>query len=288
MFSLNEIAEIKLKFETQGFVHLRSVMPTDMLMRVKSAFDAAATRAIDQQKKSANTTPGSQTRFFDIPNILDQDPVFVDLVDLPTIFPLLVDIVGSDIQLNHTTARLFYPGPTFTSPWHSDISHVIGLNQANTLNFLVKAHFFIEDLSPDQGCLAFIPGSHRYPAGHPKPNVHDIDSSMAVIKTVPRAGDVVIFNTHLLHMATDNRSEVVRKSIIYAYSHYWVKHYDSAVPADLERFADSVQRKQLFGVDIEGIPYFNRRLDKNEHIALHTTLFSASKQFLKRALLKRA
>jgi hypothetical protein len=30
----------------------------------------------------------------------------------------------------------------------------------------------------------------------------------------------VIFNTHLLHMALDNKTTTVRKSIIYAYSHY--------------------------------------------------------------------
>jgi len=287
MFSKSEIAEIKLKYETQGFVHLRSVIPDHMLKHTRTAFDTASERHFDQWQKAAKADTG-ESRFFDIPNILDQDPIFVDLVDLPTIFPVLVDIVGEDIQLNHTSARLFYPGPTFTGPWHSDVCHVLGVNLEHTLNFLVKVHYFVEDLRPDQGCLAFIPGSHRYPAGHPKPSVQDIEASLAVVKIVPKAGDAVIFNTHVLHMALDNRSDKVRKSIIYAYSHYWMKHYASAVPADLERFANTAQRKQLFGVDVEGIPYFNRRLHDNKKAPLHSTLFAASKRLAKFVLLKKS
>ena len=287
MFSKSEIAEIKLKYETQGFVHLKGVIPDGMLKHTRTAFDLASERHFDQWQKAAKAGTG-ESRFFDISNILDEDPVFVDLVDLPTIFPVLVDIVGDDIQLNHTSARLFYPGPTFTNPWHSDIRHVLGVNLAHTLNFLVKVHYFVEDLRPDQGCLAFIPGSHRYPADHPKPSVQDIDTSSAAVKIVPKAGDAVIFNTHVLHMALDNRSDTVRKSIIYAYSHYWMKHYASAVPTDLERFANTAQRKQLFGVDIDGIPYFNRRLHGNKKAPLHSTLFAVSKRLAKFALLKKS
>lgn len=285
MFSINDVDDIILKYETQGFVHLKGVISPDTLARGRAAFDSAAERSTATRKKIADTD--GSPRFFDIPDILDQDPVFVELVDLPSIFQILVRVTGSDIQLNHTMARLFYPGPTFTSPWHSDIPQMLGVDHGSGASILVKAHFFLEDLSPDQGCLAFIPGSHRYPAGHPKPKIRDIDASEAVVKTVPRAGDVVIFNTHVMHMATDNRSGRVRKSIIYAYSHYWMKNYASGVPSDLDRYATTAQRKQLFGVDIAGVPHINRRLDGNSPIQLHSTLFNSSKRILKR-ILKRA
>jgi phytanoyl-CoA hydroxylase len=285
VFTENDIDDIRLKYETQGFVHLKGVIPPDTLARARAAFDAAAERSNATRQKSAGTN--GPPRFFDIPDILDQDPVFVELVDLQSIFPVLVAAIGSDIQLNHTMARLFYPGPTFTGPWHSDIPQMLGVDHGAGTSILVKAHFFVEDLAPDQGCLAFIPGSHRYPAGHPKPKIRDIDASEVVVKTVPCAGDVVIFNTHVMHMATDNRSSRVRKSIIYAYSHYWMKNYASGVPSDLERYATTAQRKQLFGVDIEGVQHIDRRLDGNTPIQLHSALFNSSKRVLKR-ILKRA
>lgn len=284
MFSEQRISEIKIQFETQGIVHLRQVIPADILLRARKAFDLAAGCHLDRR---APTTDGkADLPFYDIPNILDQNPVFVDLVDLPTIFPLLVEIVGKDIQLNHTTARLFYPGRTFTAPWHSDIPHVLGISQHNCLNFFVKVHLFLDDLTPDQGCLAFIPGSHRYPAGHDRPSLGM--SSEAIVKTVPRAGDVILFNTHVLHMAMDNLSPYVRKSLIYAYSHYWVKQYDNAVPSDLARYAVTDQRKQLFGVDIEGIPYFNRRLGKHEPVPFFSTMATAARKVFRRTLQRKA
>jgi hypothetical protein len=78
---------------------------------------------------------------------------------------------------------------------------------------------------------------------------------------VPRAGDAVLFNTHVLHMAEDNRTDRVRTSLIYTYGHFWMKAYPSAAPTDLARFASSPQRQQLFGMDLPGVSHFARRLD---------------------------
>lgn len=61
--------------------------------------------------------------------------------------------IGEDIALSETSARLFFPGPTFTSPFHSDVARVLGINHAHTPNLLVKLHIFFEDLAPDQGTL---------------------------------------------------------------------------------------------------------------------------------------
>jgi ectoine hydroxylase-related dioxygenase (phytanoyl-CoA dioxygenase family) len=171
--------------------------------------------------------------------------------------------VGADIQLNHTHARIFPPGKTFTAPWHSDLAHVLGIDLGHSLNFFVKVHYFFEDLRPDQGCLAFLPGSHRLPADTPRPRIENIDDSAVVTKIVPRAGDVILFNTHVLHMALDNTSPAPRKSLIYAYSHFWLKNYTNAVPTDLEKYATTPLRAQMFGIEAEGVPYFNQRYDAN-------------------------
>lgn len=258
MYSSNNLLDLKLRFDTQGFVHLPGLLAPAMTERVRSAFFAARdshAAAVEQQVKDG-------ARFVDLPAILDADPVFVELVDLPDVFPLLRMTVGEDIALNETSARLFYPGPTFTSPFHSDLANVLGVNHAHTPNFLVKLHVFFEDLSPEQGCLAFIPGSHHLPPLHVNPHRSTLASSANVARIVPRAGDAVLFNTHVLHMAEDNRTERVRTSLIYTYGHFWMKAYPSAAPGDLARFAISPQRQQLFGVDLPGVSHFARRLDR--------------------------
>lgn len=257
MYDSDTLLDLKLQFDTQGFVHLPGLLAPDMTERVHGAFEASRKQhstMIDQERLRG-------ARFVDLPSILDADPVFVDLVDLPALLPLLRATVGEDLALNETSARLFFPGPTFTSPFHSDVARVLGIDHAQTPNLLVKLHVFFEDLEPEQGCLAFIPGSHRLPPLHVNPHRPTLARSGAVKRIVPRAGDVVLFNTHVLHMAEDNHTPRVRTSLIYTYGHFWMKAFPSASPSDLSQFVDCPQRQQLFGVDLPGVSHYVRRLD---------------------------
>ena len=238
----------KVQYETQGFLHLPGALDPEATSKLRAAFDSAAEKYSDRWKPGT-AAQGDTPKFFDLPHILDEDDVFVDLVDIPSVFSVLLGIVGGDIQLLQVQARLFPPGRTFTAPWHSDLAAINGIDLSNSLNFQVKVHYYPYDLAAGQGCLAFIPGSHRYPPGYAHQlQISTEKESSVFTKVVPKAGDAVLFNTHILHMALDNTSTEVRKSLIYTYSHFWVKNYPSAIPRDLERLADSPQRKQLFGV----------------------------------------
>lgn len=256
MFSRKQLNELKFQYDTQGYVHLKDVIPGALLKRLQRAFDTAAAPRIAAMEEPAN----AGKRFVDIPRLLDKDDAFIDLVDMEPLFPVLVALVGEDIQLIETVGRLFFPGKTFTAPFHSDLAHVRGFAHAHSVNFQAKAHYYVEDLQPDQGCLAFLPGSHRLPPDAEKPSAFLDQNSAAVVKIVPKAGDVIIFNTHLLHMALDNDSGRLRKSIIYSFSHFWMKQARSAVPSDLTQVATCFQRMQLFGIDDPQVPHFNRSL----------------------------
>jgi phytanoyl-CoA hydroxylase len=273
--------DLTLQYENQGFLHLPNVIPQPLVARLRTAFDGAAAR--HQKEWEAAVAAGKASRsYYDIPNILDEDESFVELALLDSLLPVMLSVVGPDIQLNHTHARIFFPGKTFTAPWHSDLEHVVGVNLAHSPNFFVKVHYYFEDLLPDQGCLGFLPGTHRLPAGHPRPQVDE--HSSAAVKIVPKAGDAVVFNTHLLHMALDNKTSLPRKSLIYAYSHFWVKHYANAVPSNVETFATDPLKRQMFGLEEDGVPYFNQRYNQNGKPAAPSSFMNASKKMLKRML----
>ncbi len=111
-----------LSCETQGFVHLPGVLEPAFLARLKAAFDRAVAKHAQKWIAAGEATTPS----FNIPQILNDDEVFVDLVDVPTVFPLLVEILGYDIRLMIAQARLFRPFATFVPPWHSDLDEVRG------------------------------------------------------------------------------------------------------------------------------------------------------------------
>lgn len=280
MYSANDLLDLKLQFDTQGFVHLPGLLEPEMTKRVHHAFEEARSRhagELERQRKDGAS-------FVDLPCILDADPVFLDLVDLPHLLPLLRLTVGEDLALNETSARLFFPGPTFTSPFHSDVARVLGVDHAHTNNLLVKLHIFFEDLAPEQGCLAFIPGSHRFPPLHVDPHRPTLARSSAVTRVVPRAGDGVLFNTHVLHMAEDNLTEHVRKSLIYTYAHFWMKAHASAAPSDLTQLSGSPYRQQLFGIDLPGVSHFSRRLDRLDSATVKTRLQDLGERIAHRVL----
>jgi len=256
-----ETPQALLSYETQGFVHLPGAMEPTFLARLKPAFD----RAIRQHAEQWLTAGKSATPTFTIKSILDEDDVFVDLVDLSNVFPLLVEIIGPDIQLMITQARLFRPSATFVPPWHSDLDGVRGIDPGLAPRFVAKIHFYPEDLTPDQGCLAFIPGSHRCPIGTQRPRIDYHRDSPLFQKIVPKAGDAVLFNPHIFHMCLDNSGSSVRKSLIYTYGHFWMKNYPSAIPRDLDRLATTQQRKQLFGVCSASTgDYFDQSLENHD------------------------
>ena len=258
MYAQDQLLDLTLHYHTQGYVHLPGLLPAALLARAREAFDAKA----DRHEALVRAVQAKGARYPDLPAILDADPVFVDLVDLAPLLQLLRATLGEDLALHDTAARLFFPGPTFTSPYHSDIARVAGIDPAHCPGFLAKVHFYLEDLAPEQGCLSFIPGSQHFPALHVDPHRPTLAGSPAVTRVVPRAGDAILFNTHVLHMAEANQTQRVRKSLIYTYGHFWMKAYPSAMPSNRACYEGNPQRQQLFNIELPGVSHFNRRLDR--------------------------
>jgi hypothetical protein len=87
-------------FENQGFLHLPGVIGPELVRRVKVVFDRAADEHRERWRAEV-AEDRAHRAFFDIPNILDRDDCFIDLVDVPGVISVLVGVMGGDIQLNH-------------------------------------------------------------------------------------------------------------------------------------------------------------------------------------------
>jgi hypothetical protein len=85
-------------------------------------------------------------------------------------------------------------------------------------------------------------------------------------------------------MALDNKTQTPRKSLIYAYSHFWLKNYANAVPTNLEKYATSALREQLFGLEVEGVSYFDQRLDLESVTTGYSPLRQAGRKLISRVL----
>lgn len=242
-----------IQYENQGFLHLRQLMNPALVSRVRDAFQRAQNEFIEPERAQ------EKRPHYDVAYILDSDPVFQEIALLPELMPYLLATVGDDVQLVQTGARLFPTGKTFTAPWHSDMANTLGLDLGHSHNFHVKVHYYFEDLQPNQGCLAFLPGTHRLSRETPRPRPDEINPATDSVIIVPKAGDAVLFNTHCQHMCLDNTSPADRRTLIYSFSHFWMKQHPNAQPADMSTIPSDPLARQIFGMGVEGVDMFDQR-----------------------------
>lgn len=89
-------------------------------------------------------------------------------------------------------------------PWHRDRTD---LPPGRGVNLSI----FLEDATPENGCLVVVPGSHRAPD-----DAH-VDQLRAAGPQVPvaiKAGDLVVHDVRLVHASGDNTATAARRSVI--------------------------------------------------------------------------
>lgn len=150
-----------------------------------------------------------------------RDP-FVTFVRDPRLLSMLTSLLGDDVDV-FLSQFIFKAPEAYGQPWHQDsyyfpfsASHQIGVWLAVTRATLAN------------GCLWVVPGSHREPihthVPDDRPNatqaytrIVDHDTSGAVPMEM-QPGDLLLFDSHLMHSSTDNETDEVRAAYVVHYS----------------------------------------------------------------------
>ncbi|MET9018491.1 phytanoyl-CoA dioxygenase family protein [Actinopolymorpha sp. NPDC004070] len=151
--------------------------------------------------------------------ISDLSPVFAELARDPAITSTAEAVLGGPVELFEDKLNLKLPGGS-TYPWHQDWSCCW---RAHT-DELVTCFVYLDDADETNGCLQVVPGSHAGKPTHPfRAGGHfEVDPAAVPrdrIRPIPlRAGDMISFDSYLLHYSDLNRSTVPRMAIIYTYN----------------------------------------------------------------------
>ena len=231
-------------YDAQGYVVIRNALAPDELERARAAFDRAAEAGA-------------------LRDLLNQDDVFVDMVDHPVLFPVARAIVGDDAQLRYAQGGMIKPHTDSGSGWHCDLSGTLGVYMPESI-IMTKLFTYLEDVTKDGACLACVPGSHRYEIGQLLPDISDHEEMPHHVKMVVKAGDAVLMNGYTWHARFHNRSDQPRKVLEYSYVHSWMKtqfEFSDLSPHVQELVMASHNRRQLFGVPEPGQSDWERRLE---------------------------
>lgn len=158
-----------------------------------------------------------------INNPSDISPAFEDVMTNASTVDMVAQLVGPDVKFHHCKINLKLPGSNTEVGYHQDFAYT-----PHTNDDVVTALLLLDDMTPDNGCLQVVPGSHRgevYSLFGDEGGFTGVMKSEAVNnlrdREVPiygKAGDVCLMHTRLVHGSDPNASTRSRGLYICVYS----------------------------------------------------------------------
>ncbi|NKB66542.1 MAG: hypothetical protein GKR89_05735 [Candidatus Latescibacteria bacterium] len=222
--------EQRQQFDEDGFFLVENALPNKRIDCLLERLDVL----YEHYLKERNLDPGQP---FQMRNIA-ADPLFRELVDYPPILPLVVDLMGYNIQLR--TSHLDVRPPQDPAdgrrelgasdsffPWHADGPDYGWPQVDGVLPFMeMKIGYYLTDLTrPYSGAICVVRGSHRQTPWIEVDGQRRIDPDRIVEVNV-EPGTALVWRTALYHCLTPNLSQQPRKCLYYGYQHRWIRPSD--------------------------------------------------------------
>ena len=189
----------QMRLRNLGFTIVEQAIGPDLLERLRGCFDDLVARHGELPTAARPDTPSR-----DVNHVWDHEPLFEQLIDLPTVFPIAERYMHGDIELLATAIANLMPAHTPARvPWHRDGDYL-------------RFTYFLEDVTVEGGPTAVMPGTHREADGPPKWFNTDDGYPRAVpgmVKITACAGSCMINDTRLWHSSTPNDSDQDRKLV---------------------------------------------------------------------------
>jgi ectoine hydroxylase-related dioxygenase (phytanoyl-CoA dioxygenase family) len=153
---------------------------------------------------------------------LHRDSVFEEFAHDPAVTDLVAELVAP--QLDCFLSQFIFKNPgAWGQPWHQD-SFYFPFDPARPI---LGVWLAVTEATLENGCLHVLPGSHHEPVHEHGPDRrpganhgyveivdHDMDAAVPVLM---QPGDLLLFDSHLMHRSTDNASDGIRAAMVYHY-----------------------------------------------------------------------
>jgi hypothetical protein len=241
-------------YERDGFVLLPGFAPAaapPMLDRVVDLARRAAagediSPAFVMAEANLRGTTGTPEELVSKIFRLHRDTVFHDFATGAPLLALVAQLLGTD-DVDCFLSQFIFKNPgAWGQPCHQDsyyfpfeprpersrgapaAGHTAGGESDPTRCPVVGAWLAVTEATLENGCLHVVPGSHREPVhehvADRRPNAnygyveivdHDLSAEVPVLLD---PGDLLLFDSHLMHFSTDNVASSVRAAMVYHYA----------------------------------------------------------------------
>jgi ectoine hydroxylase-related dioxygenase (phytanoyl-CoA dioxygenase family) len=226
------------EFDQKGYLIVRNVLTQEEI----TTLEAASDRLIDSDLEiNRQHNPGGMYDGFR--NTITMDDAYIPLLTHPRVLPLVIHLLGANLQLMTSHLIYKYPNPpdtpqTHRAPgWHRDyMQAMMALGHYSIPRIELKCAYYFTDLSqPNSGATMVTPGSNlltepiKIPDGQADP--------ANAVEPLLQPGDCLLFENRTYHAGAVNLSDHVRKGIMVGYGYRWV------MPMDFRRQSEEFVEK---------------------------------------------
>jgi ectoine hydroxylase-related dioxygenase (phytanoyl-CoA dioxygenase family) len=177
-----------------------------------------------------------------------RDERFFHALMKPALIDAVRGVLGDELQLIAYDSADTLPHSGTHRNWHADMS--FWTDAVLTVNVGI----YLQDMTPEMGPLALLPGSHRW-RRNPTEEEAAVEYAGEVEGRVP-AGTAIMFDAKLWHSAGRNDSDRHRRALFPYFGHYWIKRAAELYPRELPPLPEYITTRsdpltrQLFGLGL--------------------------------------
>jgi len=221
----------KDKLDDAGFLPLSGILRADHLCSLRARVDELLQAEGDRAGMEFSQEVGAER----LSDLVNKGAVFDICFTHPRVLASIAHVLRADFKLSSLNYRAALPGQGHQA-LHTDWSEPVSAGQFRVCNSI----WLLDDFTAENGPTRVVPGSHQRgtlpQAAMPDPAAPHPDE---VLLLAP-AGTVVIFNSHLWHGGTLNRTSVRRRAL-----HAYFCCRTERQQVDQQRFARAETRARL-------------------------------------------
>jgi hypothetical protein len=207
--------EEKYEFDLQGYLVIPDAIDAPTLARMNAWLDTQAETDPEWQGQTGNAH---------LENPITWGPDFLELLINPLVLPILQEILGETMRLDHDYAiflreghgGLALHGPKLREPY--DPLHFYQCVNGKIYCGLTVATYALTDVPEGTGGLAVIPGSHKSNFRVPE-DIRTFERASPLVRQIPtRAGDCIIFTERLIHGTLPWQGPGIRRTLFFKYA----------------------------------------------------------------------
>ena len=215
---MQDVADKLDQLERDGYVLIKGALSPQETELVRQRVDHARTMGWEEGLNAVGNM------WFD--SLLDREPeTFAPLVGHPSVRPYLEGMMGKQCQLRSLRAHI-NPGP-YLQEWHMDFygyweeKRQVEQYRLAAQPVGVNTTYYLQDNGPGDGHLKYVKNGHLqepphlYPKNRPKFAAW-CDAQEHVV-LYPKAGDCVVFLSHIPHQGAKERDDMERSNVVCHY-----------------------------------------------------------------------